>query len=142
MNHYHLSATALPHQSRRLAKAAVFILADMIADKDLLYDVDLALSEACANVVRHAYRDLPPGPLEIDLTIHPGQGVDIEVSDQGKGFSVWPVTIENAGPEAEGGRGLYIMKRLAKTFELRKDVGRNTVFLRMDVEPSKWKQPV
>lgn len=140
-NRYVLRALALPGAARRLAKAAVHILGDMVSDKEFLYNLDLALSEACANVVRHAYRDRPEdarGDVEIVLAIERGSHVDVEVADWGAGFPSWPVTVKNALPEAEGGRGLFIMSRLADHFECRRGQGRNSVFLRMRIKEAAW----
>ncbi|AGW12039.1 ATP-binding protein [Megalodesulfovibrio gigas] len=137
-NTYLLRCLALPGLSRRLGKAAVALLAEAIADADLLYNIDLALTEACANVVRHAYPHAGPGNLEIVLTLAPDSHVEVEVADWGVGFSTWPVVVENAHPEAEGGRGLFIMSRLASHFECRKGHHRNSVFMRMQVAPEQW----
>jgi anti-sigma regulatory factor (Ser/Thr protein kinase) len=136
-----LRTQASPTASRRLAKAVISILSDAIADRELLYNIDLSLSEACANVVRHAYAQEPYTPdqlLQIELTLHEGKTIEIEVSDWGCGFPEWPVDIRNASPEAEGGRGLFIMSELADEFELRRSGDRNSVYLKMRIEANRW----
>ena len=52
-----------PGDSRRLAKDVVDYLAAFLADGDVLHDLDIILTEACANVCRYAYGG-QPGPLE------------------------------------------------------------------------------
>ena len=48
-------------------------------------DIGLAVSEACANVVMHAYRDAPaPGPLTVEIYRTNGDFV-VVVSDEGLG---------------------------------------------------------
>jgi serine/threonine-protein kinase RsbW len=48
-------------------------------------DMRLAVTEACTNVVRHAYAGREPGP--VDVLIRPtGDGLDIVVSDEGRGI--------------------------------------------------------
>ncbi len=138
---YVLRAQASPVASRRLSKAVVCILSDAVMDKDLLYNLDLVLSEACANVVRHAYAEKPFHPeqqLEITLTLREGEQLEIEVADWGRGFPVWPMDIKNASPEAEGGRGLFIMSELVDHFELRQQDGRNSVFMTLRVKERQW----
>ena len=132
---------ASPAASRRLAKAVVYILTDAVSDRDLLYNIDLSLSEACANVVRHAYAHEPFSPnqlIQIDIVLNEGETIEIEVSDWGCGFPEWPVDIQNASPEAEGGRGLFIMSELADEFKLKREGDRNSVYLKMHVEESRW----
>lgn len=136
-----LSTQASPTASRRLAKAVICILSDAISDRELLYNIDLSLSEACANVVRHAYAKEPFTPeqlVQVDITLTEGRTIEIEVSDWGCGFPEWPVDIKNASPEAEGGRGLFIMSALADEFELKREGNRNSVYLKMRVEESRW----
>ncbi len=135
---YWLRTHAQPGPSRRLAKTVVQLLGDTITDAELLYSIDLALSEACANVVRHAYTGVPQGDVEVVVKIYPNQRLEVEVADWGIGFPSWPVTVQNAQPEAEGGRGLVIMSKLSDFFECRQDGARNSVFMRMDVPQSKW----
>ncbi|MCA1944249.1 MAG: ATP-binding protein [Desulfovibrio sp.] len=140
-NTFLLRCLAQPGPSRRLGKSALALLAEAVMDTDLLYNIDLALTEACANVVRHAYPHEAPGNLEIVLSLVPGSHVEVEVADWGVGFPTWPVVVENARPDAEGGRGLFIMSRLASHFECRKGNHRNSVFMRMQVAPEQWRRP-
>ncbi len=139
MHIYYLTTRATSYASRRLAKAAVKILSDTISDRDTLFNLDLALSEACANVVRHAYRDIEPKDLEIIIRVSPGNWIELEISDWGHGFPKWPVEPKNPEPEAEGGRGLYIMSELSDTFEVRKNDGKNTIYIHVIVKDEQWK---
>lgn len=50
----------------------------------VLEDMRLAVTEACTNVVRHAY-DRPDGPLEVSIR-HSPDSVEVVVSDQGRGI--------------------------------------------------------
>jgi serine/threonine-protein kinase RsbW len=77
---------------------------------DLVEDMRLAVTEACTNVVRHAYHDGDPGP--IDVVIRPnGDRLELIVSDQGQGL----------GPGADvasPGLGLPLISALADSVEL------------------------
>jgi anti-sigma regulatory factor (Ser/Thr protein kinase) len=76
---------------------------------DLVEDMRLAVTEACTNVVRHAYHD-EPGP--IDVVIRPnGNKLDLIVSDQGAGIGPSP---DLAGP----GLGLPLIAALADHVEI------------------------
>jgi serine/threonine-protein kinase RsbW len=77
---------------------------------DVVEDMRLAVTEACTNVVRHAYDGTEPGPLEI--VIRPaGDKLDVIVSDRGRGIGPSPDT---AGP----GLGLPLIAALVHTLEI------------------------
>jgi anti-sigma regulatory factor (Ser/Thr protein kinase) len=71
----------------------------------------LAVTEACTNVVRHAYDDsAAPGPLEI--VIRPdGDVLEVIVSDCGRGIGASPDT---SGP----GLGLPLIAALVDSLEI------------------------
>jgi anti-sigma regulatory factor (Ser/Thr protein kinase) len=77
---------------------------------DLVEDMRLAVTEACTNVVRHAYDDDKPGP--IDVVIRPnGDRLDLIVCDYGRGIG--------PSPDLEGpGLGLPLIAALADGVEL------------------------
>lgn len=86
----------------------------MVADADGsdLERIRLALTEACANVVRHAYPD-GPGMLDIGVCRGP-ETVMVEVQDRGVG-----VTDEREPPgEGGGGLGLPLIDMLADRVEI------------------------
>jgi serine/threonine-protein kinase RsbW len=77
---------------------------------DLVEDMRLAVTEACTNVVRHAYHDGEPGP--IDVVIRPtGNRLELIVSDRGSGIGPSP---DLAGP----GLGLPLIAALADLVEI------------------------
>src|SRR6476469_5000596 len=83
---------------------------------ETLADLKLALTEACSNSVRHAYRDGRDGIVEILYDLQPDRLV-IEVSDDGPGFDY----VESEGEDrelTEGGLGLAIIRSLSDEFEL------------------------
>jgi len=83
---------------------------------ETLADLKLALTEACSNSVRHAYRDGRDGIVEILYDLEPHRLV-IEVSDDGPGFDYVEAEGENR-ELTEGGLGLAIIRSLSDEFEL------------------------
>lgn len=139
MIRFSLSCPATPWASRRLVKAALSILSESVVCRDSLHDMELALTEASANVVRHAYCGCEPGQLALTLNIQPMEFVEVEVSDWGCGFGNLPPRTDFVDPEAQSGRGLYIMAHLADKLDFRREHGKNTVYLRLHIGGDAWK---
>ena len=83
---------------------------------ETLYDLKLALTEACTNSVRHAYENGREGSVEIVYELRPDRLV-IEVGDEGAGFE--PIEGGNGHDEEleEGGLGIEIIRALADEVE-------------------------
>lgn len=81
-----------------------------------LADLKLALTEACSNSVRHAYRDGADGHVHIAYELG-GSRIAIEVVDDGAGFDP---AVEAAGARelSEGGLGIAIIRAIADEFAL------------------------
>jgi serine/threonine-protein kinase RsbW len=80
-------------------------------------DMRLAVTEACTNVVRHAYGD---GEGTIDVIVRPtGDEIELIVSDEGRGLGPSPDT---AGP----GLGLPLIAALADSLEVQREGGRGS----------------
>ena len=61
MTRFFLKTQAESGPSRQMAKAAMCLLAESVRDKEILERLDLTITEAFANVVRHAYKEDEPG---------------------------------------------------------------------------------
>lgn len=85
-------------------------LADALALPDqLTADIKLAVTEACTNVVLHAYAD-DEGPLEVDASIFDDEIV-VVVRDHGSGI--------HPRPDSPGlGLGLPLIATLSQSLEL------------------------
>ena len=86
-----------------------------LSDEELS-DLKLALTEACTNSVRHAYRDAP-GTVEIVYELRPDRVV-VEVTDSGEGFTPPEERDEDPDELTEGGLGLAIIRALADELEI------------------------
>ena len=101
---------SLPNESssvpvvRRLAAQALHAFGVTGADID---DVQLAITEACANVVDHA-TDADTYEVKVELA---ADRCAITVVDQGRGFDATAVA-DQPEPDAESGRGLMLMRAL------------------------------
>jgi serine/threonine-protein kinase RsbW len=126
-------------ESRRLAKAVISVLEDLLSDPEALYEMELALTEACFNVARHAYGQHKPGEIEVLLTLEEGQrSVRMEISDWGGGR---PVLTREGRPDesSESGRGLYIIWRIADRVETWSANGKNTIGFSKRFREDQWR---
>ena len=83
---------------------------------ETLSDLKLALTEACTNSVRHAYRE-GGGTVEIVYQLEPDRLV-VEVTDDGKGFEPPGLDESSNGELSEGGLGIAIIRALADEVEI------------------------
>ncbi len=103
---------------RRIVASA---MAEVGVERSCAADVELALTEGCANVVRHAtstdrYRVV----FELDATL-----AKVTIADNGKGFVV-NGRQRMAGTLAEGGRGIALMRMLMDEADFRMHEGSGT----------------
>lgn len=83
-----------------------------------LSDIRLAVTEACANVVVHAYPDGQEGPMEIAASMD-DNALTVFVRDWGRGI--------RPHPDSPGlGLGLSLIAALAETVQLGHDSGKHT----------------
>lgn len=78
-------------------------------------DLRLAVTEACTNVVRHAY-DGTPGPMEVAVSPKNGDAVEVVISDQGSGLGE---SLDVSGPHL----GLPLMAALADSIAVEQHAG-------------------
>src|SRR5690242_17187346 len=104
-----LELTSRP-EAARLVRSMSSAAGDMLGfDPELLSDVNTAVTEACNNVVLHAY-GARPGPLSVELRSHP-DAVVVRVCDQGQGM-------RQTNPDNDGLKvGLALMSAVADRAE-------------------------
>jgi serine/threonine-protein kinase RsbW len=104
-----LELTSRP-EAARLVRSMSTAAGDALGfDPELLSDVNTAVTEACNNVILHAYGDRP-GPMSVELRSHP-DAVVVRVCDQGHG-------IRQTVPDSDGLKvGLALMSAVADRAE-------------------------
>lgn len=112
---FHLKIPGRLENLERIRNFISGIAAGMGFGKDDINKIELAIDEACTNVIKHAYRDVPDGDIDINVKSD-DKKIAIKVTDYGKSFN--HETIEMPDMEkylAElrvGGLGIYLMKTL------------------------------
>jgi len=114
---------SLPAKAENVAvvRHAIAGLAERIGmDEASIADLKTVVTEACMNVVVHAYRDDETGLLEVDAIPGP-DGLTVAVRDFGRGISPRP------GVDRPSLRiGLALIAALSSSFEIRGGVERGT----------------
>ena len=80
----------------------------------ILYDIQLAVDEACTNIVTHGYRDLKPGSIILGLEFD-AEKLIVTLTDFGYSFEPSSVPVPDIHAPLEereiGGYGLFLMKQ-------------------------------
>jgi serine/threonine-protein kinase RsbW len=104
-------ALTLPRDEQTVAVARHIVrnaMAQVGVEETCVYDVELALSEACTNVLLHSG---PGDQYKVRLDLEDRLGV-IRIIDVGHGFDSAGLQGGRSVPEAERGRGLGLMQAL------------------------------
>jgi serine/threonine-protein kinase RsbW len=113
----------LPARAENVAvvRHALAGLADRLGmDAAGVADLKTVVTEACMNVVVHAYPDGHPGPLEVEAVPNEG-GLTVAVRDQGMGIQPRP-DVDRPSLRI----GLTLIAALSSSFEIKGGVGRGT----------------
>jgi serine/threonine-protein kinase RsbW len=104
-----------------VARQAVAGLGEAVGlSEQRLADLKTVVSEACNNVVLHAYAEDEEGPLELQASAD-DRAIEVEISDQGSGFR--PRSDEDS---AHLGLGLPLIASLSDSFEIAGAAGKGT----------------
>lgn len=77
------------------------------------YNIQLAIHEACTNIIRHAYANKPGGKIEATFTLETTpQRLIVELADTGQSFNPADVPDPDLNGLPEGGLGLYLIRAL------------------------------
>lgn len=118
--------------------------------EDDVNKIELAVDEACTNVIRHAYEKDSKKPIDIVIKID-YEKLTVIITDQGKGFNPRRVRVPNMkeylAEMRVGGLGIYLMKTLMDQVDFDMQPGRRNrvcmvkYFIRGDKVQQKSKRP-
>ena len=99
---------------------------------DLLYDMQLAVDEACTNIITHGYAGMDPGSIILDLELEPAR-ITVSLTDFGHSFEPdsAPVPDVNASTEERelGGFGMFFIRQSVDRMDYRVTEDGNTMIL-------------
>ncbi len=99
----------------------------------LAYRLNLAVTEAVANAIKHCTKLDPSNTVRIRACID-DKGLLIEVFDHGQGFDLKDAQAAEADSLQEHGRGLFLIRSVMDSVEYRKDDGWNVLKMRKNFE--------
>jgi len=117
----------------RLATGASRLLCETIKEVKLpssfTDEVELAVSEACTNAIRHGASGDAAAVVTVNFQVHETQMI-IEVSDQGAGFNFEEFPEPAFDRHPEGGYGLYIIRSMMDTVSYQRNEQLNTLTMK------------
>jgi sigma-B regulation protein RsbU (phosphoserine phosphatase) len=103
---------------RSFVRATALSAPGMIVDDDLVAELELAVDETAANIVRHALAQRPGATYEVAVDVL-APDVEVRFRHQGAGFDPAAVPPPAFDGSREGGFGLYVVRRVADRIEYR-----------------------
>ena len=98
--------------------------------KDDIHKIELAVDEACTNVIQHAYKNQKKQSIDIAIKLN-FKKFSIIITDKGEGFDFQEIDIpdmeEYLAELRVGGLGIYLMKTLMDEVDYKKANGKNQV---------------
>jgi serine/threonine-protein kinase RsbW len=83
-------------------------------NNEILYDVQLAVDEACTNIISHGYAGLDPGSIILDLDVDTDK-LTVSLTDFGHSFEPSSTPLPNVDAPIEerelGGLGLFFIQQ-------------------------------
>jgi len=117
---------------RYVADAVAVAAAEAGFDDKTSYACQLAVSEACENVVIHGYAQVQGSSMDVSIDSEPGT-LTIEITDRAPAFDPTQVEVSAPHPPEDppvGGLGLYIIRQVMDDISYRRSEGHNHLRLR------------
>ncbi|MBO6576438.1 MAG: ATP-binding protein [Rhodothermales bacterium] len=116
----------IPSSTRYLEDVRQFVevhAADAKFPEDTVEQLKMAVDEACANVIKHAYKGEAEHPIDIAVIVQPDR-FTVRIRDEGESFDpsnyTEPDLMKFARARRAGGLGVHIMRRLMDQVEYKK----------------------
>jgi serine/threonine-protein kinase RsbW len=79
--------------------------------EELAYQINLVLTEATVNAIKHTQHDDPKNTVRITIHLHENE-LNIKVYDHGQGFDLASVPLPDLEHPKESGLGIYLIRSL------------------------------
>jgi serine/threonine-protein kinase RsbW len=123
----------LPAATRSLADVRRFVAEraqEAHMERAAVEQIKLAVDEACANVVKHAYAGADDATFDVDVDVT-GERFEVRIRDRGAAFDrsayQQPNLARSIQKRRRGGLGVHLMQRLMDSVEYRTSPAGNEV---------------
>ena len=135
----HLTKDARLENLKELRDFVVETCQECGGDAEVCDSLELAVDEACTNVVLHGYDGLEPGPIALSFTCD-GREAVVTIADHGRPFSLDDIPAPDLDGPWEtrriGGLGWYLIRKTMDGIELQAGADRgNRLTLRKRLHP-------
>ncbi|RRR65915.1 MAG: ATP-binding protein [Candidatus Viridilinea halotolerans] len=114
------------HLLRECIADMLQLVEDVVELEMLIQGIQLAVHEACTNIINHAYQHKTSEIIHITLTLHfDHPRLVVELLDQGHPFHAENYTPPNLEEMQTGGYGLFLINKLMDTVTYTSQPGRN-----------------
>ena len=131
-DHLHLTRAAEYETLGVFRDAIAQMCARQRIDAQTTYDLQLAMDEACTNIVEHGYKGMNPGSLMFELDIDASQVV-MRITDFGRPFEPYEPAMPSAQTVLEsnklGGFGLIFIYKVMDGVDYKTTEEGNTLIL-------------
>ncbi|MBI3947241.1 MAG: ATP-binding protein [Armatimonadetes bacterium] len=112
-----LDVPSQPHYVPAVRRAVERLGAEADLSRRDIEDLDLAVTEACANAIRHGSPKGAHNRIHIAFYLEP-ERVIVEIRDEGAGFDPNAEALPTPGDLCDGGYGLHIMRQVVDRVEI------------------------
>lgn len=102
--------------------------------EELAYHINLVLTEAMANAIKHANKNDPNKDVHITINLTDDQ-LSIMVYDQGQGFDISNTDMDTPDPELDHGRGVFLIRSLMDSVKYRRCDKGNVLEMHKSLNP-------
>ncbi|NCC23737.1 MAG: response regulator [Deltaproteobacteria bacterium] len=112
---------------RPITRTVLTFLREHIGDESILFDCELAMTEALANIAVHGYNGLP-GRVMLRVEFRPSWGVSMEIEDWGRDFERKEAVTTPSRRQIHG-RGMFIIRALMDEVKMQRRGDRNSLLM-------------
>lgn len=116
------------HLATMLAREVCADLKHYGVAEGFIFSVEIAVSEACTNAVKHGISEDGTNPVTISFKTF-AKKLTIEVRDKGKGFDPTQIATPDFEKHPESGYGLYIIKQKMDDVQYKSDATGNVLVM-------------
>ncbi len=123
-DHFSISVPSKPEYVNVVRLTASAIACRMGFNIEQIEDIKVAIAEACTNAIKHGIKNREEN-FKIQFLVDE-EKLEIDVEDEGHGFSCNEIEEPDLENPKEGGLGIFIIKSLMDDVQINSNIGKGT----------------